>query len=157
MTLYLVENLLVLGLAGLIVMSSSWFQNVLEHRIISSLENLTGGRVEIGQFRFKPWILQVTMRKLVIHGSETAGEPPLFSVREVEMSLSPTQFLHRRLRLRHVDVDQMQVHLRTNPQGITNLPSPPAQNQISARESLAGLMNLSIGPGGSWMARGLSR
>ena len=143
LTLYLVESLLVLALAALIVMSSAWFQHVLERRVIASLENLTGGRVEIAHFRFRPWLFQITMQKLVIHGSEGAGEATLISVREVEVGLSPAQFLRRRLRLRHVDMDELQVHLRTNPQGVTNLPRP--QEQTSAQEGLAGLMNLSIG------------
>ena len=137
------ENLLVLALAALIVMSSAWFQHVLERRVIASLENLTGGRVEIAHFRFKPWLFQITLQKLVIHGSEAAGDPPLISAREVEVGLSPGQFLHRRLRLRHVDVNDLQVHLRTNPQGVTNLPRPG--KRTSAQQGLADLMNLSIG------------
>jgi translocation and assembly module TamB len=138
-----VENLLVLALAALIVMSSGWFQRVLEHRVIATLENLTGGRVEIALFRFKPWLLQMTLQKLVIHGSEAVGDPPLVSAREVEAGLSPGQLLHRRLRLRYVDTDGLQVHLRTNPQGVTNLPVPG--ERISAQQSWADLMNLSIG------------
>ena len=135
-TLYLVENLLVLALAALLVMSSAWFQHVLERQVIANLENLTGGRVEIAHFRFKPWLFQITMQELVIHGSEAAGEPPLISVHDVEIGLSPGQFLHRRLRLRHVDMDELQVHLRTNSQGVTNLPVPP--ERISPQQGLAG-------------------
>jgi len=142
-TLYLVENLLVLALAALIVMSSAWFQHVLERRVIASVENLTGGRVEIAHFRFKPWLFQITLQKLVIHGSEAAGDPPLISAREVEVGLSPGQLLRRRLRLRYLDMDELQVHLRTNPQGVTNLPGPG--ERTSAQQGLADLMNLSIG------------
>ena len=143
LALYLVENLLVLALAALIVMSSAWFQQFLERRVIASLESLTGGRVEIGHFRFKPWLFQITLQKLVIHGPEAAGDPPLVSVGDVEVGLSPGQFLHPRLRLRHVDMDGLQVHVRTNPQGVTNLPVP--RQRTSPREGLAGLMDLSIG------------
>jgi len=133
----------VLALAALIVMSSGWFQHVLERRVITSLENLTGGRVEIAHFRFKPWLFQITLQKLVIHGSEADGDPPLISAREVEAGLSPGQLLRRRLRLRYLDTDGLQVHLRTNPHGVTNLPGPG--EKISAQQSLADLMNLSIG------------
>ena len=71
--LYLVESLLVLALAALIVMSSAWFQHVLERQVIAGLEDLTGGRVEIGHFRFRPWLFQITLRKL--------GDPRLGSRR----------------------------------------------------------------------------
>ena len=142
-TLYLVENLLALTLAALLVMSSAWFQHVLERQVVVNLEKLTGGRVEIAHFRFKPWLFQITMQDLVIHGSEAAGEQPLISVHDVEIGLSPGQFLHRRLRLRHVDLDKLQVHLRTNSQGITNLPVP--LERISPEQGLTDLMNLSMG------------
>lgn len=140
--LYLVENLLALALVSLVVMSSGWFQHVMERRVIASLENLTGGRVEISHFRFKPWLFQVVLQKLVIHGSEAPGEPPLILVREADVGLSPGQLLHQRLRLRYVDIDELQIHLHTNPQGGTNLPVPP--EQTSTQEGLRGLMNLSI-------------
>jgi translocation and assembly module TamB len=141
--LFLVENLLALALACLIVMNSGWFQRVLERRVITGLESLTGGRVEIGRFRFKPWLFQITVQKLVIHGSDAAGDSPVVSVGDMEVGLSPGQFLHRRLRLRYVDINELQVHVRTNSQGATNLPIP--HERTSARQGLAGLMNLSIG------------
>ncbi len=131
-----------LALVALIVMSSGWFQRVLERRVIAGLETLTGGRVEIGHFRFKPWVLQITLQKLVIHGSEAAADPPLISAGEVDVGLNPGQLLRRRLHLRHVDVNELQVHLRINPQGITNLPGPG--DQTSAQQGLADLMNLFI-------------
>jgi translocation and assembly module TamB len=142
-TIYLVENLLVLALAALMVMSSAWFQHVLERHVITSLEDLTGGRVEIAHFRFKPWLFQITLQKLVIHGSEAAGDPPLISAGEADAGVSPQQLLRRRLRLRYVDMDDLQVHLRTNSQGVANLPI--SGQRTSAQQSLTDLMNLSIG------------
>jgi len=73
-TLYLMESLMVLALSTLIVMSSSWFQHVLERQVIAGLESLTGGRVEIGHFRFRPWLFQIRLDRLVVHG---AGPPPI--------------------------------------------------------------------------------
>lgn len=137
------ENLLVLALASLLVMNSAWFQRVLENSVIGSIENITGGRVEIGQFRFRPWLLQITMQGLAIHGSEGKSEAPLVFVREIDLGVSPVQLLYRQLRLRHVDFFGLQVHIHTDSHGITNL--PPSQHATSAKEGLAGLMNLSIG------------
>ena len=57
--------------------------------------------------------------------------------------MSPEQLLRRRLRLRHLDIDGLQVHLRTNPQGVTNLPGP--RERTSAQQGLTDLMDLSIG------------
>jgi translocation and assembly module TamB len=46
------------------------------------------------------------------------------------------------LRLRHLDIDGLQVHFRTDSQGVTNLPGP--RERTSAQQGLADLMNLSI-------------
>jgi translocation and assembly module TamB len=138
-----VENVLVVALAALIVTSTAWFQQVMERQVIGNLEKITGGRVEIGHFRFRPWLFQITLQKLVIHGSESALEPPLVSVGDVEMGVNPVGLLHHQLRLRHVDVAGLQVHIQTNSQGISNLPR--RHEQLSGEQGLAGLMDLSIG------------
>ena len=137
------EYLLVLLMAALIVMETSWFQHFLERRLIAGLENATGCRVEVGAFRFRPWLFQITLQKLVIHGTEPAGEPPLVLAREVDASVSPAQLLHRHLRVRHLDVVALEAHVRTNRQGVSNLPSLGGQS--SPQESLTDLMDLSIG------------
>jgi len=143
LAVYVVESLLVLVLAALIAMESSWFQHWLEGRVITGLENVTGGRVEMAGFRFRPWLFQLTLEKLVIHGSEPAGEPPLISARNVAARLNPGPLLRRRLRLRSLDLDELRLHLQTAPDGSTNLPGP--QQPPSAQQSLVDLMDLSIG------------
>ena len=137
------ESLIVLVLSTLIVMSSAWFQHVLERQVIAGLEGLTGGRVEIGHFRFRPWLFQIRLDKLVIHGAEAPGDPPLMTAREVEAGISPQQLLRRRLRLRHLDIDALEIHFRTSSQGITNFPGPP--ERTSPQRRLTDLMDLSIG------------
>ncbi len=134
--------MLALALTALIILSTGWFQRSLERRVIAALESLTGGRVEIAGFHFRPWVFQATLQNLVIHGSEAAGEPPLVSARQVVAHLSPRAFLRQHLQLRGLDVDQLQVHLRTEPNGSTNLPS--LRQQTSAEEGLEDLMDLSI-------------
>ena len=132
-----------MALAALIIMSTGWFQHVLERRVIAGLEHLTGGRVEIAHFRFRPWLFQIRAQGLVIHGSEPTTDPPLLSVHDVEAGVSPTQLLRQRIRLRHLDIDELQVHLLSDAHGITNLPQP--EEQVSPRQGLTGLMDLSIG------------
>lgn len=124
-------------------MRTSWFQQVLEQNIIAHLESLTGGRVEIAQFRFKPWLLQVTVQGIVIHGTESPGQPEVVSVRLMEAAVNPAGLLRRQLRLRYLDVEGLAMHLRSGPEGATNLPVP--QRQTSPQAGLTALMDLSIG------------
>ncbi len=141
----------VYGVVGLVVLlgvaygvlSSAWFSRLLERRVIASLEYYTGGRVEIGEFRFRPIDLHLLLRRVVIHGTEPAGSPPLFSARILVAQLSPALLLRRQLRLRRLDWDQAEIHIRTQPDGATNLPGPIAR--LETHEAFAELVDLSIG------------
>ncbi len=135
---------LVLALVCLLVLDSDWFQRTLQRRIVAGIEDMTGGRVELGYFRFRPWLLQATLQDLVIHGSEGPGEQPLCSIRVVVGAVSPAQLLHSQLRLRYVDLDGLGIHIRSDSHGVTNsFPSP--RQKTSVQEGLSGFMDLSIG------------
>jgi translocation and assembly module TamB len=140
---YVVESLLALLLGVLIVMETNWFQHRLERSVITGMETLTGGRVEVAGFRFRPWLFQVTLERLVIHGTEPSGDPALISARNVVARVNPGPLLRRRLRLRSLDLDELRLHLETAPDGSTNLPGP--KQPSSAQQSLVDLMDLSIG------------
>ena len=63
------------------------FQNWLHWKIVSALEQATGGKVELGEFHTIPLQMRVEMRNLIIHGSEKPGEPPLAQIAKVEAQL----------------------------------------------------------------------
>ena len=132
-----------LVLAALVVMSTPWFEHILERQVIAGLEDVTGGRAEIGYFRFNPWLFHIRLTDLVIHGSEPAGALPILVARDLEAGISPGRLLRRRLRLRHLDIVELQLRLRTNSQGITNLPL--SAKRTSAQQGFRSLMDLSIG------------
>jgi len=141
--LYVVGTLAALAAVATGVMSTPWFRRLLERRIVASLEDLTGGHVEIGKLRFRPVVFQVVFRDLVIHGSELAGEPPLFSAHTVVVGLNPAYLLRHRIHLRNLDWDNAQFHLRTKPDGSTNIPGPTVG--LQAGKALDRLLDLSIG------------
>ena len=60
------------------VMSTRWFRQALERRLIVALQDATGGRAEAQSFRFHPFALQAVFQGLVLHGSEPSQAPPLF-------------------------------------------------------------------------------
>ena len=114
--------LLVSGAAG--VLSTPWAQRAIERRIIATLEDLTGGRVQVGSFRFNPLLLQATFHELVLHGREPASAPPLFSAKTLALRLHFDSVLRRRLYLHSLDWDDAEIHVSTRPDGTTNLPDP---------------------------------
>jgi len=118
---------LLLGYLTLVaVLSSTWFNRALMERTRAALERVTGARVEVGQMQINPWVVQVTFRGLVMHGSETGKELPLFTARELVLRASPRTLVHRRtLRLARVDLQNATVHLYTYPTVLPTCQVPP--------------------------------
>ncbi len=124
------------------VFSTSWFKRTALERTRAKLEALTGTRIDIGQMQINPWVLQLTFRGLVMHGSETGRELPLFTARELVFRASLRSLLHRRaLRLARLDLEGATIHLYTRPDGSTNLPGPAAQPEgLHALDDLVDLV-----------------
>ncbi len=120
--LYVLGAVLVLLVAALGTMSTPWFQRAVERRLVSRLEEMTGGRVGIAQFRFRPAILQLELRGLVLRGRQVPSEPPLVAAETVVVRISPRSLLHWRPILSSFEWDGAEVHLITRPDGTTNLP-----------------------------------
>src|SRR5208337_2201733 len=142
-TLAIIGTLVALVAAAIGVMSTPWFHRALERRLIVWLEDTTGGRVEVQDFRFNPIVLQVTFHGIVIRGSEPSQAPPLFSARTVVLRLNPANLLHREIRIMSLDWDGAELHLRTNPDGSTNLPGPITS--LSASRVMGQLIDLRVG------------
>ncbi len=107
--------------------STSAFRRAALQRTRAKLEEVTGARVEIGRMDINPWAFQVTFYGLVMHGSETGPELPLFVARELVLGASLRTLIDRRtLRLSRLDLEGAAIHLYTRPDGSTNLPGPAA-------------------------------
>jgi len=143
LTLVIIGTLVALATAAMAVMSTPWFRRALERRLIVGLEEMTGGRVEVGEFRFHPIVLQAIFHGLVLHGTEAPQAPPLFSAHTVVLRLSPASLLHGKIRMRSLDWDGAEVHLKTNADGSTNLPGPATR--YSAGQVMELLIDLRIG------------
>jgi translocation and assembly module TamB len=122
----LLAALLAVYASLVVVMSTAWFHRFLRQQVISHLEAITGARAEIAAMDFDPLILEVSLRGLVLHGTEPASEPPLLTARTVVIGIDPVSLSRRGLRLRSLDVEGADAHLETYPDGSTNLPGPPA-------------------------------
>jgi len=106
-------------------MSTPWFQRMLERRVVENLESLTGGPVEVQHFRFRPLVLQVILRDLVLHGHRRPGESPFFTARTVVVRIRPLSLVRRTLLLRSLDWDAVEIHFYTRRDGSTNLAEAP--------------------------------
>jgi translocation and assembly module TamB len=119
----LVAALIAIAAAGVVV-QSGWFHEYVRQRIISELEQATGGRVELGRFSFRGSTLMARVAPLVLHGKESPGEPPLFSADEVALGLRVISIWERKVDLASLRVKKPRVRIVFYPDGSTNLPDP---------------------------------
>jgi translocation and assembly module TamB len=95
---------------------------LLRRVVIQRLQNVTGSRVEVRTISIRWLSLGLSLRGLVIHGSEPASTEPLFSAEEVRVGLRVDSFWGRRISLNDLVVKQPQVHLRVEKNGSSNVP-----------------------------------
>jgi translocation and assembly module TamB len=124
--------LLVLVIAGLLFYASTpHFSNQVRQRVISVLQDATGGRVELKYLRWNLRHLSVEVNDLTIHGLEGPGELPYAHIDRLYVRAKILSLVDAKLGLDFLEVDRPAVHLIVYPDGSTNQPTPKAKESIS--------------------------
>ena len=126
-TLNLLGALLTLVIVVVLILRTSWAQRQIERRVITAIETSTGARAEVRDFEFRPLSLELVLRGLVLHGTEPAGAPPMFSARTVTARLQLRALFERAPLFSSLDWDEAEINVATHPDGSTNLAAPPPQ------------------------------
>lgn len=105
-------------------LTSGHFREVVRARVVTRLEEITGGRVELGSFRWNLSALEIEATDLTIHGLEGRGEIPYLHVDRLYARLEITSMLRREIALKKLVLTKPQIHVIVNADGTTNLPSP---------------------------------
>jgi autotransporter translocation and assembly factor TamB len=132
----------VLFVAGIIVVQTSWFRDYVKQRIIASIENSTGAKVEIQSFNFQWTHLQAAVTGVVLHGKEPAGSPPFLRVARVRANIRLFADGHL-WNIAAMEVEQPWGNVIVYSDGRTNIPTPPKPS--SSQSPLATVVNLAIG------------
>ncbi len=130
---------------SLLVLRTQWFSDFVRAKIISTLEDSTGGRVEIGMFRFDPTHLTARIHNLVIHGTEPRQASPLAAISELELRIKLFSGLYHAVDLAYLAIEQPRINLIVNPDGSTNIPSPKVKSKPGSKSSLATIVDLAVG------------
>src|SRR6516165_5973158 len=91
-------------IAAVVVVRSAWFHSKVRERLVAIVESATGGRVEIGGFRFDWRRLRVEVTDFTVHGSEPPDKPPLLHAASIEVGLKIVSVLERDVDIEHLDV-----------------------------------------------------
>src|SRR5437879_7517811 len=99
--------LAVIALLAVIVFFGSGAGNPLLSRLlVSRLERMTGGKVELRGLSIRWFAMRATIKGLVIHGREPAGTERLFTAEEVQAGLGIGSLWGRRISLHETMVQQ---------------------------------------------------
>jgi translocation and assembly module TamB len=142
--------LVLVGAGFLALLGGAWyittnsFQAYVRRRLVAEMERITGGRVQIGSFHVVPFHMQIEVRDITVHGSETGSDVPLAHadhlIAQVKViSLVRTQFGFHSLTLEHPVV-----HIAVAADGTTNIPVIKALENVSEQKTLEELFALSI-------------
>jgi len=131
-------GLVLVGAAAVLALVATWytgtddFQRRVGGEVVSTLENATGGRVELRHLTFNLWHLAIEADGLVIHGTEAQGEMPYLSASKIFLRLHINMILthvrglgpQSRISLRYLRVEQPHFHLIMDKNGHSNAPVP---------------------------------
>ena len=131
------------ALTGILVLRSGWFRNEVRARIVAEVEKATGGRAEIGTFRFDWKRMRAQVDGFVLHGSEPRDAPPLFRANRIAVDIKIVSLLKRSVDIRSLDVERPQVCLILYPDGHTNLPAPKVKR--TGKPVVETFLDLAIG------------
>jgi translocation and assembly module TamB len=134
---------LVVGL--LFYASSAHFSNQVRQKVISVLEDATGGRVEINSLHWNLRHLSVEVNGLTIHGLERRGELPYAHLDRLYARVKVLSFINARLGLDFLEVDRPSVHLIVYPDGSTNQPKPRGQQGSGGGGEIRTIFDLQAG------------
>lgn len=95
--------------------------------IITRVERMTGGKVELDSFHFSWWSLRAEMNNFTVRGREPEGTPPLFRTDRLIVDVRVDSLFRRKVSLDEVRLERPQIHIRHDESGRSNVPEPPTQ------------------------------
>jgi translocation and assembly module TamB len=136
--------LLVAGVLGtILVLASDWFSQKIRERIVAEVEKATGGRTEIGAFRFDWKQLRAEVDGFVLHGNEPTDGPPLLRADAIAVGIKVISVPPRAMDIQYLDVRRPQVYLIVYPDGRTNVPAPKVKRL--GKGTLETILDLAVG------------
>ena len=128
---------------GAVLLRSGWFREKVRERIVAEVEKATGGRSEIGAFKFDWKQMRAEVDDFVLHGSEPKDAPPLFRAESIMVGIKVISVLKHSVDLQYLDVRRPQVYVILYPDGHTNLPAPKVRR--AGKGTVETILDLAIG------------
>ena len=137
--------LAVVLIAGIFVVQSDWFRDMVRGKIVTAVEDATGGKVEIASFAFDARHLRAQVRGFVIHGLEPATAAPLLRTNLVQVDLKLLSPFRGFVDIAYLLVDTPQANIIVYPDGHTNVPAPKTASKNNGKSGVESIVDLAIG------------
>ncbi len=128
--------LLATAIALVWYLRSPQFADFVRRKLVASLEDATGGRVELASFRWNLSQLTFEADGLTIHGLEGPDQLPYAHVDRTLVRLHIISFVERQMSLEHIELQHPVIHIIVNPDGTTNAPEPKIKSSKTAIQQL---------------------
>ena len=132
-------------IAGILIVQTDWFRNMVRGKIVAAVEDATGGKVDIASFNFDWRHLRAQVRGFVVHGLEAPTAAPLLRANLVEIDLKLLSPFRGFVDLAYLLVDTPQANLIVYPDGRTNMPAPKVAPKSNGKTGVESIVNLAIG------------
>ena len=136
--------LTVVVVAGILIVQTTWFRGVVRQKIVTAVEESTGGKAEIASFSFDWRHLRARISGFVIHGLEPPTVPPLLRANLVEIDLKLLSPFRGFVDIAYLLVDTPQANIIVYRDGHTNIPSPKVSS-TSNKSGAQTIVDLAIG------------
>ncbi len=123
----------VLACVGVWYAGTPQFAELVRSKVVTELEKVTGGRVELGAFQWHLLHLEFSADNLTIHGLEAPGQVPYVHVDRLYVRVKIPSFFRREIGLRYLEADHPVIHLIVYPDGSTNQPHPKVKEASNKR------------------------
>ena len=104
--------------------STPTFEGIVRARLVETLEQATGGRVELTSFHWRLSHLEFEANNLTIHGLEGPGEVPYAHLDHLLVRAKIISFFQAKVGLNLLQGESPIFHLIIYPDGTTNQPHP---------------------------------
>ncbi|MBI3404960.1 MAG: hypothetical protein HY046_05835, partial [Acidobacteria bacterium] len=137
-TLFLLAVLVTLAAVGLL-------DGFVRSAVVTRIERLSGGRVEMEGFRFHWLALRAELEGLTIHGREPEGTPPLFHAKRVLADARVISMWSRKVALDELILERPEIHVRIDKEGHSNFSGPATASQEPGKPLADRMLELQIG------------
>ena len=122
---------LIVVIGGYFYLQTNSFRSFAVRTIVKQADEATGGHTQIQGFDFKLSTLTAHLYGIVVHGKESANEPPLLQVSSLTVRLKIQSVLHHKVTLRELLIDHPVACVQVNREGENNLPQAPPSKSSS--------------------------